>query len=221
MAVMSDPAAMMAMQSSFMAPSDSTLDKVLEPAQLSKLADVWNNLTGGAAPLEMMYGVKPSVVATQIAAILTQKVFPDLNPMEGIDNTMQARSKEAGVPVAGLETMDFQINMLYNRPISEQAEGLMKTIDDFDNAEKKSIDLANAYLNHDIDSILRMMEDEEDDAETMDRMVYDRNTNWVNILSKEMPQQSTFVVVGAAHLPGKKGVLEQLRNAGFKVTPVR
>ncbi|MDE5875701.1 MAG: TraB/GumN family protein, partial [Muribaculaceae bacterium] len=51
--------------------------------------------------------------------------------------------------------------------------------------------------------------------------VYDRNTNWVNILSKEMPQQSTFVVVGAAHLPGKKGVLEQLRNAGFKVTPVR
>ncbi|MDE5886869.1 MAG: TraB/GumN family protein [Muribaculaceae bacterium] len=221
MAQMTDPAVMQGMQMALMAPSDSTLDKVLDEAQLAKLNGVWNNLTGGAAPLSMMYGVKPSVVATQIAAILTQKVFPELNPMEGIDKIMQDRAKENGKPVEGLETMDFQINMLYNRPISEQAEGLMKTVDDFDNAEKKSVELANAYLNHDLDSILKMMEEEEDDAETMDRMIYNRNSAWVSRIANEMPQESIFVVVGAAHLPGKKGVIEGLRNAGFKVTPVK
>ncbi len=220
MAQMSDPQVMSNMQMALMAPSDSTLDKVLDEAQLAKLTEAWNNLTGGAAPLEMMYGVKPSVISTQIAAILTQKVFPMLNPMEGIDMTMQNRAKELGKPVDGLETMDFQINMLYNRPISEQAEGLMKTIDDLDNNEKKSIALSQAYINHDIDSILKMMEEEEENEETMDRMIYSRNATWVDRLSKEMPQESILVVVGAAHIPGKKGVAEGLRQAGFKVTPV-
>ncbi|MDE6444864.1 MAG: TraB/GumN family protein [Muribaculaceae bacterium] len=220
MAQMSDPQVMSNMQLALMAPSDSTLDKVLDEAQLAKLTEAWNNLTGGAAPLEMMYGVKPSVISTQIAAILTQKVFPMLNPMEGIDMTMQNRAKELGKPVDGLETMDFQINMLYNRPISEQAEGLMKTIDDLDNNEKKSIALSQAYINHDIDSILKMMEEEEENEETMDRMIYSRNATWVDRLSKEMPQESILVVVGAAHIPGKKGVAEGLRQAGFKVTPV-
>lgn len=220
MAQMNDPQVMSGMQMALMAPSDSTLDKVLDEAQLAKLTKAWNDLTGGAAPIEMMYGVKPSVISTQIAAILTQKVFPMLNPMEGIDMTMQNRAKELGKPVDGLETMDFQINMLYNRPISEQAEGLMKTIDDLDNNEKKSIALSQAYLNHDIDSILKMMEEEEEDEEAMDRMIYSRNATWVDRLSKEMPQESILVVVGAAHIPGKKGVAEGLRQAGFKVTPV-
>ncbi|MDE6577204.1 MAG: TraB/GumN family protein [Muribaculaceae bacterium] len=220
MAQMSNPEVVAGMQQAIIAPADSTLDKVLDETQLAKLTAVWNNLTGGAAPLENMYGLKPSVLSTQIAAILTMKVFPELNPMEGIDATMQNRAKEIGKPVDGLETMDFQINMLYNRPITEQAEGLMKTIEDFDNAEKKSIELSNAYLNHDITTILKLMEEEEEDEATMNRMVYDRNAAWVERLAKEMPQESIFVVVGAAHIPGKKGVAEGLRQAGFKVTPV-
>lgn len=221
MAQMTDPSVMAAMQATLMAPSDSTLDKVLDQAQLARLSDAWNNLTGGAVPLEMMYSVKPAVVSTQIAAILTQKVFPNLNPMEGIDMTMQTRAKELGKPVDGLETMAFQMDMLYNRPISEQAEGLMKTVDDLDNNEKKSIALSQAYLNHDMDSILKMMEEEEESEETMDRMIFSRNANWVKQLAEEMPEESIFVVVGAAHLPGQKGVIEGLRKAGFKVTPIK
>lgn len=218
---MNDPAVMTGMQQVLVAPADSTLDKALDPQQLQTLESAWNTLTGGAAPLQMMYPMKPAVVSTQIAAILTQKVFPELNPLEGIDMTMQTRARELGKPVGGLETMEFQMDMLYGRPVAEQAEELMKTVSDLDKVEKESVELSKAYLAHDIDSILRIMEEGDDDPAMTERMIFSRNDNWVKILSKEMPQESLMVVVGAGHLPGKRGVIEGLRSAGFTVTPVK
>jgi len=218
---MKDPAVMMGMQQALMAPADSTLDKVLTPAQLDSLGTVWNAYTNGMAPLNQMYVVKPAVISTQIAALMAQKVFPDLNPMEGIDATMQTRARELGKPVGGLETMDFQINMLYKRPISEQAKDLMKTVRNVEKEEESAIKLSKAYVAHDIDAILGIMLDMEDESEeAAERMIYSRNDNWVSQLSKEMPGEALMVVVGAGHLPGPRGVIAGLKKAGFTVTPV-
>ena len=222
MSSMTDPATIMAMQQKVMAPADSTLDKVLTPAQLEAVSAVWNEYTQGAMPLEAMYMMKPSLISTQLASLMAMKVFPQLNPMEGIDMTMQTRSREAGKPVGGLETMDFQLDMLYSRPIAEQAEGLMKTVEDIKGEEARAVELSNAYLNHNIDEILKLMlVAEDEDQEAVDRMIYSRNDNWVKQLSKEMPAESLFVVVGAGHLPGDRGVIKGLRDAGFTVTPVK
>ena len=35
-----------------------------------------------------------------------------------------------------------------------------------------------------------------------------------------MAKQAMFIAVGAGHLAGEMGVLQLLRNEGFKVTPV-
>lgn len=220
MSQMSDPVAMMAMQSTLMAPSDSTLDKVMTQGQLARLDEVWNSLTGGVPPVQMMYGMKPSVLSTQIAAFMSQKVFPDLNPLEGIDITMQNRARALGKPVEGLETMAFQMELLYNQPISKQTEGLVKILDELDKNEEQAITLSNAYINHDLDTILKVMEEEEDSEEALDRLIFSRNASWVQQLSKEMPDESILVVVGAGHIPGPKGIVEGLRKAGFNVTPI-
>lgn len=218
---MATPEAMMAMQAKAVVPADSTLDKVLSPAQLDSLNTVWNSLTGGAAPLTMMYGVKPAIISTQIAAILVQKDFPQLNPLEGIDITMQARAKELSKPVLGLETMDFQMDMLYGRPISEQAKELMETVADIEKEEKQSAELSKAYLSHDLKKILTLMEEDEDDKDSLERMIYSRNDNWVEQLTKKMPEKSLMIVVGAGHLPGERGILKGFEKAGFTVTPLK
>lgn len=222
MSAMQDPSTIMAMQQKVMAPADSTLDKVLTPAQLESLSAVWNEYAQGAIPLEAMYMMKPSLISTQLASMMAMKVFPQLNPMEGIDMTMQTRSREAGKPVGGLETMDFQLDMLYSRPISEQAEGLMKTVEDVKGEEARAIELSKAYLNHNIDEILKLMlVAEDEDQEAVERMIYSRNDNWVKQLSKEMNDESLFVVVGAGHLPGDRGVIKGLRDSGYTVTPIK
>lgn len=112
------------------------------------------------------------------------------------------------------------MELLYNNPISQQAEDLMETIDDLSSAEREARAIAAAYINHDMDAILKVMQDEIKDPKELDRMIYDRNANWIQILTKELPSESLMIVVGAGHLPGEKGLLQGLRNNGFSVTPV-
>lgn len=219
MAEMTSPASMQVMQMALMAPADSTLDKVLTPAQLDSVKAVLDPMTGGQLPLAALYPMKPAALSTQIAAMMSMKLFPDLNPLEGLDMAMQQRAKALGKPVAGLETMEFQMDCLYGTPISEQAETLMKTISDIEGEEKRAVELAAAYMDHNIDAIYKAMIEEEDEPEALDRLIFSRNDSWVNQLSKEMPDASLMVVVGAGHLPGERGVLEQLRKAGYIVTP--
>ncbi len=221
MAQMADPSKLMAMQQSFIAPADSTLDKLFTAEQLDSISKVWEDYTGGQAPLQMLYGMKPSVLSTQLAALRVQRILPELNPMEGIDMTMQNRAAELGKPVAGLETMEFQIDMLYNQPIAEQAESLIKSIREEGTEAEKTKKISDAYLAHDIQAIYdEMLEADSDEPGMLERMIYSRNDNWVKILSEEMPSEALMVVVGAGHLPGERGVLEGLRKAGFTITPV-
>ena len=108
--------------------------------------------------------------------------------------------------------MDFQMDMLYGRPISEQATELMKTVSEKDDVESKSIALSKAYAAHDIDKILELMlVMEADDPQAAERMIYARNATWVR----------TTGVGGAGHLPGDRGVIAGLRKAGFTVTPMK
>jgi hypothetical protein len=48
----------------------------------------------------------------------------------------------------------------------------------------------------------------------------DRNLKWVQILTQKMNEKSIFVAVGAAHLPGKDGLLNLLKQQDFEVTRV-
>ncbi|QIJ88789.1 hypothetical protein C7H62_0980 [Mesoflavibacter sp. HG96] len=48
-------------------------------------------------------------------------------------------------------------------------------------------------------------------------MLYTRNANMVKVMDSIMKYQSMFAGVGAAHLPGKKGMLQLLKDKGYKV----
>ncbi|WP_054852214.1 TraB/GumN family protein [Olleya sp. ITB9] len=53
-----------------------------------------------------------------------------------------------------------------------------------------------------------------------ENMLYIRNENMVHVLDSLMQTQSVFAGVGAAHLPGKKGMLKMLENKGYTVKPL-
>ena len=48
-------------------------------------------------------------------------------------------------------------------------------------------------------------------------MLFIRNENMVNSLVDLMPKKSVFAGVGAAHLPGEKGMINMLRERGYTV----
>lgn len=54
----------------------------------------------------------------------------------------------------------------------------------------------------------------------LNNMLYIRNRNMVDKLDSLIPTAKVFAGIGAAHLPGRKGVLQLLRNKGYTVNPL-
>lgn len=223
MALMNNPIEMMKFSGKMMAPPDSTLDKVLTSAELDTLSQTWDKLSKGSVPLKMMYAMKPNVVSTSLMAMIMQQHFPDKDfTAPGIDQLMQDRAKSMGKEVVGLETVEFQMDILFGEPISEQKDALMDAVRDGGNSQiEETLRLTDAYMSRDLETVSAMMTDPDImTPQQADRMVYNRNVKWAEILAPEMRDASLIVVVGAGHLPTDKGLINLLRLAGYTVTPV-
>ena len=57
--------------------------------------------------------------------------------------------------------------------------------------------------------------------EDNDKLIYDRNANWVKAMPSIMSDKPTFFAVGAFHLCGDRGVLRLLEANGYKIEPVK
>jgi len=48
-----------------------------------------------------------------------------------------------------------------------------------------------------------------------------RNDKWMKLLPELIAKESQFIVVGTLHLAGPHGLLKQLRQLGFTLTPIK
>lgn len=220
---MSSPEAQQKIMSKAMAPADSTLSVLYTTEQFDSINSYLKELTGGMATLEQMSMLKPATINIQLSLMQTMKAFPEFNPQQQLDITVQTKAAALGKALNGFETVDFQIGLLYGDPIAKQAEDLLKTVRLKDKSAEYAHKLAKAYVSQDMDSLLEIMQDKDMgfDEEARKRMVDDRNAEWVKALEKLMPNQSIFVCVGAGHLPGENGLINQLRKSGYAVSAVK
>lgn len=206
-----------------MAPTDSTMTKLMSAEQLDSVNTLLGKYTQGMINVEQMDMMKPALLSTQIGVLQTMTAFPDFNGQEQLDSKIQAKARELGKPVMGFETLEFQTEMLLGDPISEQIEDLMKTVRKDDIAVKKAQELALAYTLGNLDAVKGLMFDPEVgmDEESAEKLIYSRNADWVAQLKKAMADKRLFVAVGCGHLVGEKGLIEMLRKEGYTVTPVK
>lgn len=204
-----------------MAPSDSTLSVLFAPQQLDSIQTIFQAYAGQPVDLAQMNMVKPVMLSTQLAVMQSMKAFPDFNPQAQLDATIQNMAKAAGKEVDGLETFEYQLGILYDTPLSEQAQDLMEVIRHDDEAVEKATTLANAYQNADLDAIsATLYDDPEMTRAKLEKLLLIRNRDWASRLPAIMNDKSVLVVVGCGHLPGDEGLISLLRNAGFTITPV-
>jgi uncharacterized protein YbaP (TraB family) len=147
------------------------------------------------------------------------KMYPDFDPAKAIDSQMQVMAKQDNKEAKGLETLDFQIDMLYNAPIEEQAEDLWEMVEKGKEAEEMIIELTKRYQKQDLAGLWELML-EDSEPEELEKLVYGRNRNWVAQMKTIMPQTPTMFVVGAGHLPGEQGLIKLLEQEGYKLEPV-
>lgn len=219
------PAAMQLMQQKMMMTDDKTIESLFttdEYALVNKY--VKENMQ---FDLNMMPKLKPAFITNNIVLLLYMKNMKDYNPDQQLDTFFQNQAKENGKTIEALETMEFQVDLLFNStPVERQAELLVCTLSDVDKTLKETQELADAYMAQDLKAILKLTQKRDGNKcdplpGEFEAMADDRNIAWMEKLPGLIKDQSTFVAVGALHLVGEKGLLNLLKKAGYTLEPVK
>jgi uncharacterized protein YbaP (TraB family) len=78
-----------------------------------------------------------------------------------------------------------------------------------------------AYRNGDLDMLDSLEKKMETSPAFAEKFLYKRNEVQANSIDSILKKNSLFVAVGAAHLPGERGVIEMLRQKGYTLRPVK
>lgn len=216
-----NPEILMKMQQAMMLPADTTLKSFYTQAQYDTIAAVVKNYMG--VDLALFDKLKPATITTQLSVALAMKSLKGFNPQEQLDTWFQKQARQAGKKVGSLETIDMQINVLYNsQTLMRQALLLYCTATHIEQSVDQSLRMNQAYMKQDLDELLAIIEEKTSDAcdstpEEISTLIYGRNANWARQFPSIMKQSPTLFVVGAGHLPGPQGLLKLLQKQGYTV----
>ena len=141
-------------------------------------------------------------------------------PRYGID--MHFLSKAGQKRIVELESLDQQVDLLSNFSDAEQEAFLVYTIKELDTLGRESDRLLQTWKAGDargLESILAKSADgDQGTISIYEKLLYARNRSMTAKVEDFLRSKDTcFVVVGAGHLVGSKGIVELLRTKGYAV----
>ncbi len=218
------------MQEAMSLPEGKTLSSILNKEQMDRLNALMREIMGvdmnNEAVAEQLDKLSPMVLETQLTLLTYMKnvQFLDINDM--IDTYFQREAIKEGKTVNGFETADFQMDVLYGAPLEEQVEGLMCFVDNYQDMVEMAEFITAAYFAQDLEQLEDLNKEEQEGAcagnsVENDKLIYDRNDNWVKAMPDIMSENPTLFVVGAFHLCGNRGVLRMLEEKGYNIESVR
>ncbi|MCB0790550.1 MAG: TraB/GumN family protein [Flavobacteriales bacterium] len=137
-----------------------------------------------------------------------------------LDDMLQQRARRAGHTVAGLETLQEQLDAVEAIPLKDQA-GMLLDLVKHDLYSKDLEKLVKAYASQDLGRVLRMMERTGSTDLVDEQLIVQRNIRMATRMDSLMQQgPPSLFAVGAGHLPGDRGLLKLLQERGYSVLPV-
>ncbi|PWT86409.1 MAG: hypothetical protein C5B57_01120 [Blastocatellia bacterium] len=211
---LTSPQAQMLMLSRGMLPSNQSLDKVVSPATFAKISARATQL---GVPIEPLKRFKPWMLALTLAALEWQKAGFDVE--YGLDKHFYDRARKDNKRVEGLETAAFQISRFDGLSPDQQERLLAETLKDLDSEMANISKIAEAWKSGDAQSIENIvLQDLKDDTQMYQRLLVERNRNWMTKLDGLLTRPGrAFIVVGAAHLVGPDGLLVMLKSKGYEI----
>lgn len=170
---------------------------------------------------ELAY-MRPSMIENIYSLSLYERCIPKDDKFATMDSYFQYLAVDLNKKIYGLETIDKQIEILFHSTsIKNQVKSLLETVrksDDF----CSELERFNAlYLSEDLDAIYKKSLEIEGYSKSEKYLLLDaRNEDWIDKIVTYIEQCPCFIAVGALHLPGKEGLIEMLKEKGYKVQPV-
>jgi len=225
------PDSLALLQQAMMLPGEMTLDSLLTADEMNRVNSFMRKTIGldmtNPQLAQQMGKMTPQALSVVFSVFSYIKNGGKLDPENGFDNYFQKEAHAQGKTVGGLETMAFQIKALYEgKSLERQKELLLCQIDNSVFMDEMADRIVKAFYAQDLDGIKEAMDQKLhnscDNSPEEDALLVDnRNADWLTKMPALMAQKPTLFAVGAAHLPGQKGVLNLLRQAGYTVEGVK
>lgn len=212
---MNDPAQMMSAISKAMLADGRTLDQVVAP---STFAEVSKRAEKAGLPMIALQRMKPWLVAITLMGPTLQAA--GFTAELGIDKHFFDRAKEAGLKRQALETLAYQLDRFDQLSPKLQEDMLISSMKDLDTQVGNVTELAQQWAAGDVKALeASLLVSFEGSRELYDRLLVERNGNWVPHVETCLQQNAgCFIVVGAAHLVGPDGLPTLLAKKGYRVT---
>ena len=225
MGEMMSPAFMQSMQQQMMMPKDSTLQSLFTPEQYEVVGKVVKE--NMMVDISMLAQLKPVAISQQLAVILYMKHTPGFNPQEQLDNYFQQQAQQQGKKVGGLDTVQSQIDILFNsQTLKRQAELLHCMANDIDRTVGQVKRVISSYQKQDLNVVLQLLAERRGDScdplpGEMEALIDNRNKAWAEKMPAIMSEAPTLFVVGAGHLPGDNGLLNLLQQQCYTLVALK
>jgi len=191
------------------------LQDFLTAEEYQKVKDYFTK-NPGIMTLEMMQYFKPYFISSMIS----EKAMACAND-GGMEQSIMEESKQYKKEIKGLETVAFQASVFDSIPYELQAKELVKYLDSADQNIENTKELIAVYKSQNLKKIQELTEKEEGStSQFMDLLLYNRNTDWVQKINNIIPAGKVLFAVGAAHLPGEKGLINLLKKKGYTLKPM-
>jgi uncharacterized protein len=154
--------------------------------------------------------------------ILSMPPPTDIPPL---DMQLQMRADMAGKKIEGLETAQEQIGVFTDMSTAEQRGLLEATLRELRASAGHIEAMIQAYIARDLGRLQTMADEHEPSDAALhekftQRLLTDRNRRMVERLRPLLKRGNTFIAVGAAHLPGRDGMLSLLEREGYRVQAI-
>lgn len=212
---MNDPAQMMSALGKAMLTDGSTLDQIVAP---STFAEVSSRAEKAGLPMMALQRMKPWLVAITLMGPTLQAA--GFKAELGIDKHFFDRAKAAGLKRQALETLAYQLDRFDQLSPRLQEDMLISSMKELDTQVGNVRELAQQWAAGDVKALeASLLVSFEGSRELYDRLLVERNHNWVPHVETCLQQNAgCFIVVGAAHLVGPDGLPTLLAKKGYTVT---
>lgn len=139
---------------------------------------------------------------------------------DGAESVLRKAATAKGKQAGALETIEFQLGLFDSLPREAQLKFLNQAVRDFDKAFTLIDTMTQQWGAGDSEGLAKLLNDEMDDPDLAETLLFQRNRNWAAWVRKRLDQPGqVFIAVGAGHLAGANSVQDVLKRQG--VTAVR
>lgn len=220
MADMSDMSKMMSILPKLMMKDGISLKDLLSETDYKFVDGYFQNL---GFPMMFLENMKPMF----LSAFLEMEMDPNglkNGDFKSYEMEIFYMANSTKKEVGGLESMEFQLSLFDDISYETQAMMLVDAIKNksTEQEEKSLTDIIKLYISQDIEAIVSLVsEDANATDDVTEKLLINRNRNWIPLIIDNAKKKSSFFAVGAGHLGGKTGVLQLLKDSGYTVKAVK